>query len=164
MEPIGQCLESSSMMMALLDNVISKEEYDAWVLNYFNQEMPPPPKSFSAEFIRKQINYPSNNCGSCVEVINLDSGDVKDNSDIAFNVIADPLSDITRYYSITLFNAFFAVLDPVMPIDSFGFTKASKASGDKPIQGALDIIFEINFKNQKTTYWDLSGTVPPVHK
>lgn len=163
--PEDTCSSPEQMMMSLLDNVIQQDTYTQWVSNYFKQDTPPPPKVFTADFIKKQITIPGSNCGSYIEVYD-DNPDKDNNDDIIFNVISAELidPDLTRYYTITLFNAFFAILNPIMEIESFGFTKANQsADGIEP--GSRDIIFQINFKDQATTYWDLSGTVPPIkHK
>lgn len=158
------CNSPQQMIMALLNNVIQADVYTKWVSNYFKQGILPPPKVFTADFIKEQISIPGGSCDSYIEVYSSDP-DSDNNDDIMFNVISPELVDpnLKRYYTITLFNAFFAILNPVMEIESFGFTKADHIA-DSISPSTQDIIFQIDFKDKTTTYWDLSGTVPPIKK
>lgn len=158
------CIDPAQMQLALLNNVIPQGTYTLWATNFFKSLPLPPAKIFDAGTIRTAINYNPNqpNCNSCIQMVSPSTNGNVDNSDIIFNVITKGslCDDITVYYQMVLFNAFFAILDPIMPIASFGFTKATKPDGQTDFE--FDIIFQTIFVDTTIAplCWDLSGTVP----
>ena len=170
--PIG-CLDPGQMIQALAQNTISKTQFDNWVSNYFHPGVVannPDPKLIPVNIMKIISNYGELNCNICIKVSTTDPNVSDNNDDIQvenetiLNAAAQVVPLFTRYYDITLFNAIFNILDPIMPIDSFGFTKANKLPLGKEGGSSLDLIFVVNSKNGNTTYWDLSTTVPPPPK
>jgi len=166
-----QCLDVSNMLNALIASQISEDTFNQWVSNYFLQftpivppPPPPVPKPMDADEIRQLLNYPNYNCGSFVQVTCDNQNPSNDDINVTVTPVMQPQGVIDKFYYIALFNAFFAILDPIMPIDNFGFTKADKETDggtDPTDNNELDILFQVTFQNGITTYWDLSTTVPP---
>ena len=150
------------MMQALLSSTISQTTFDTWVSNYFGQlQAVPPPYVITASAISQLINYPNVDCDFCIQLTG--NPNQQDNNDIVCSVV--PLSSQpvpgAVYYSMTLFNAFFSLLNPIMPIADFAFTKAAKPGQGQP--AVFDIIFQTTFTDPLTApvCWDLSSSIPP---
>lgn len=157
------CTNEATMQLALLRNYITPETFKTWQENYFNNVGHLPPlKTFTPEEIWQAINVEDPNCLSYVKVFTSDNKPTNNNDDIELEVIIN-VGQTVRYYEISLFYAFYFILDKCMPIESFGFTKANPDPRSAPMPAdCQDIIFQITHADDTVTHWDLSGSIPPI--
>lgn len=157
------CTDQACMLQALLASVISQDTYNEWVFNYFGLLPIAPPQPFdSNQVVFKELTNPAVDCTWFVEVVA--SPLQADNNDITFAVTPTAVAAPNAiYFTLTLFNALYEIIHPVMPIATFAFTKAAQPA---PVQGqspVFDIIFQIIFTDASLPplSWDLSSSIPP---